>query len=322
MKHVALIIATLFAFSSNAFANPDNWKSEWPETNFSLYSVDFGDIISGGPPKDGIPPIDNPQFGKVSTIENISDTEPVIGITINGDTKAYPLSILIWHEIVNDEIGGVPVAVTFCPLCNAAIAFDRRVDGQVLDFGTTGKLRMSDLIMWDRQSESWWQQFLGEAIVGEMTGKKLSILPARLESFANFKARTNDDALVLIANDPNMRSYGANPYAGYDSGRPFLYDGEVPDGIRPLERVVSLIDKSEAWSMSLLQQKGQITTKDGTVISWSPGQNSALDTRDISKGKDVGNITAIKEGKDIIYFVDFAFAFHAFKPNTPIHMVQ
>ena len=122
---------------------PSNWRYEWPSTDFGKASIDFEDIISGGPPKDGIPPIDNPKFKPVSEVSNLADTEPVIGLIVNGEKKAYPLQVLMWHEIVNDEIGGVPVSVTFCPLCNTTIVFDRRLDGRVLDFGTTGKLRFS-----------------------------------------------------------------------------------------------------------------------------------------------------------------------------------
>ena len=121
----------------------------------------------------------------VSEVKNLADTEPVVRRIINGKARAYPLRILTWHEIVNDELGGVPVAVTYCPLCNSAIIFDRRLDGKVLDFGTTGKLRHSDMVMYDRQTKNWWQQFLGQGIVGEMTGKRLKTIPARLESFAN-----------------------------------------------------------------------------------------------------------------------------------------
>ena len=121
----------------------------------------------------------------VSEVKNLTDTEPVVGRIINGKARAYPLRILTWHEIVNDGLGSVPVIVTYCPLCNSAIIFDRRLDGKVLDFGTTGKLRHSDMVMYDRQTENWWQQFLGQGIVGEMTGKRLKTIPARLESFAN-----------------------------------------------------------------------------------------------------------------------------------------
>ncbi len=158
-------------------ADPSVWQREWPNTDFARHDVDYGEIISGGPPKDGIPSIDDPRFVPVAEAD-LPANEPVIGLVIDGDARAYPLRILIWHEIVNDVVGGVPVAVTFCPLCNTGIVFDRRLDGEVLEFGTTGKLRKSDLVMYDRTTESWWQQFLGEAIVGELTGKRLAMLPA------------------------------------------------------------------------------------------------------------------------------------------------
>lgn len=300
-------------------ASPDLWRAEWPTTDFTAHSVPLDEIRSGGPPKDGIPPIDAPVFESINALEGLEPTEPVIGLSIEGDWRAYPLRILMWHEIVNDVVGGTPVAVTFCPLCNAAIVFDRRVGGRVLDFGTTGKLRKSDLVMYDRQTESWWQQFMGEAIVGEMTGARLDILPARLESLEAFAARAPAEARILVPNDAGFRRYGHNPYRGYDSlARPFLYDGEVPEGIAPLARVVSLADKERAWSLDLLRRAGRIEAPDGTVLEWTPGQNSALDAAYIPEGKDVGNVTATRDGEDVVYFVDFAFAFHAFRPEAPI----
>jgi len=317
---IAAIGVAALTFVGIAHASPSFWKSEWPDTDFSKHSVSFDEIMSGGPPKDGIPSIDDPRFVPVSEETKIEPLEPVIGLVVNGEAKAYPLRILMWHEIVNDEIGGVPVSVTFCPLCNAAIVFDRRLEGRVYDFGTTGKLRNSDLVMYDRQTESWWQQFLGEGIVGEMTGKRLAVLPARLESYENFKKRS-PDGLVQVPNSPSMRRYGHNPYVSYDSAaQPFLYSGETPDGIRPLDRVVSLEDKSQAWALALLRERGSITTDEGVVLSWTPGQASALDHSFIAKGKDVGNVTAQKNGEDVPYFIDFAFAFHAFRPEAPIHL--
>ncbi|MDJ0686684.1 MAG: DUF3179 domain-containing protein [Alphaproteobacteria bacterium] len=323
-----LVVALL---TQPVFANPAVWSFEWPRTNFDKTTVDFDEIKSGGPPKDGIPPIDDPKFVDWTAASDLAPTEPVIGLILGQEMKAYPLRILMWHEIANDEIGGTPVAATFCPLCNAVIVFDRRItiDGaeRVLDFGTTGKLRKSDLVMWDRQTESWWQQFTGEAIVGDLLGQRLKILPSRLESWENFQARAaahpGATPQVLIPNNPSMRRYGANPYSGYDSlQQPFLYNGETPEGIGALERVISLEGKTEAWSLALLRQKGEIVTKDGVVLRWTPGQNSALDTRTISDGKDVGNVTAQKDGEDAPYFVDFAFAFHAFRPDAPIHLPE
>ncbi len=323
MKRWIAGISLLLLVAAQASANPNIWKYEWPDTDFSKHSVPLDEILSGGPPKDGIPPIDSPIFKPVAAIKDLPATEPVIGITLNGEAKAYPLRVLMWHEIVNDTIGGVPVAVTFCPLCNAAIVFDRRLEGKVLDFGTTGKLRKSDLVMYDRQTESWWQQFLGKGIVGKMTDKTLKILPARLESWANFRKRA-PNAQVLVPNDPDARSYGANPYGGYDSlPKPFLYSGEMPKGIPPLSRVVSLGKKDQAWSLDLLRRKGEIKLPGKIVIRWEPGQNSALDSSKIAEGKDVGNVLVQRltdtGAEDIAYFIDFAFAFHAFRPGAPIH---
>ncbi len=296
------------------------WKLEWPKTDFSKHSVDLNEIMSGGPPKDGIPSIDSPNFEAVGEV-TLPDREPVIGLVIGGDARAYPLRILMWHEIVNDTVGGVPVTVTFCPLCNAAVVFDRRVEGRVLEFGTTGKLRYSDLVMYDRETESWWQQFLGEAIVGSMTGARLKFLPSRIESFAKFRARA-PGGKVLVPGRLSIRRYGNNPYSGYDSlDSPWLYRGRLPEGIAPLERVVTV--GKEAWSLSLVRERKRIE-KDGIVITWEPGQASALDTPLIAEGFDVGNVTVQRKNadgalEDVVYGVDFAFAFHAFHPEAPIH---
>ena len=303
-----------------ASANPAYWRGEWPNTDFSKHSVPYDEIFSGGPPKDGIPSIDAPKFVAVGEAGELSDNEPVVGFGIGGDMRAYPLRILIWHEIVNDVVGEVPVAVTFCPLCNAALVFDRRVGGRMLEFGTTGKLRHSDLVMYDRQSESWWQQFTGEAIVGERTGEELEMVPSRIVSFGDFRAEAPEGKVQVPSSD-GLRPYGRNPYVGYDSATdPFLYRGRTPDGIAPLARVVSV--DGRAWSLALLRQKRRIETEDGLVITWEPGQNSALDDEAITAGADVGNVVVQRRTaaglQDVAYGVDFAFAFHAFNPEAVI----
>ncbi len=317
-------LAGVVLFASSSTADPSVWVVDWPTTDFGKTSVDFLDIMSGGPGKDGIPPIDNPQFKPVSEIVRMAPIEPVIGLVVNGEQKAYPLQVLVWHEIVNDVIGGIPVAVTFCPLCNTTIVFDRRLDGRVLDFGTTGKLRFSDLVMYDRQTESWWQQFLGEAIIGELTGSRLKIIPARVESFANFKKRA-PDGLVLVS-ERTDRQYGLNPYDRYDSSvQPFAYRGPLPTDVAPLSRVVVLEVNGtrEAWTLDLLRQKRRVDIGEGIVIHWEPGQSSALDARVISQGVDIGNVTVVREttngSEDVAYSVDFAFAFTAFFPDSTIH---
>jgi len=314
--------------AGHANADARRWKLEGWKTDFSKTSIDFKEVFSGGPPKDGIPAIDNPRFEPLSSVSNLTDKEPVVSLSINGDARAYPIRILMWHEIVNDTIGGQPVTITYCPLCNSAIAFDRRVNDQVLDFGTTGKLRNSDLVMYDRATESWWQQFTGEAVVGTMLGQTLKMLPARLESFSQFKARervTSDSAKVLVPNNPSARRYGENPYVGYDrSARPFLYQGAMPDGINPMARVVAVRTKSAIVAVTLeLLRKKRSHEQSGITLSWVPGQTSALDTRAIAKGRDVGTVTASSRKSDgrqtlVPYDVTFAFAFHAFHPEVAI----
>ena len=320
LKPMAAATLAALLFGASATANPLTWGVEWPNTDFSRKSIDFKDIFSGGPPKDGIPSIDRPVFVPVAEVRDLADTEPVIGIIINGDARAYPLRVMTWHEIANDTVGGVPVTVTYCPLCNSSIVFDRRLGGRVLDFGTTGKLRNSDLVMYDRQTESWWQQFSGTGIVGEMTGKVLKMIPSRLESFARFRERA-PEGRVLVPNDPTMRNYGTNPYVNYDSSSsPFLFRGELPEGVNPMVRVV-VVD-GEAWTMPLLRKKG-LVTKGGLSLTWEAGQNSALDTRRIAEGRDVGNVVVRRRNgdgeEDVLYDVTFAFVFNAFHPGGVIH---
>ncbi len=303
-----------------AAANPVFWKFAWPATDFSKKSVEYSEIISGGPPKDGIPSIDNPKFEPARDVRGLADTVPVISFTMNGEAKAYPLGILMRHEIVNDKVGGIPVAVTYCPLCNSAIVFDARLDGKVLEFGTTGKLRNSDLVMYDRTTESWWQQFLGEAIIGELTGKQLKMLPSRMESFAKFKARFPEGTVLKPAIPFGGRG-GGNPYVGYDTAaRPFLYRGPLPNGIPAMARVIAVGDR--AWTMELLRKKKRIEAGD-IVMTWEKGQNSALDSRDISRGRDVGNVVVQRKTAngmvDIVHDITFAFVFHAFRPDGTIH---
>jgi len=310
-----LAIIWLFVFTAAAGADPDIWRGEWPDTDFSISSVrNWTEIRSGGPPKDGIPALNGPDFVQVAEKAGIALTEPVISVELAGQTpRAYPIRYLIWHEIVNDRIGRLPRAVTYCPLCNSGIVFDRRTPKGVLRFGVTGKLRNSDMVMYDRETQSWWQQATGEAIVGRMTGHTLRALPAWMESWAEFRVR-NPGGLVM-AEPAFNRDYGRNPYRGYDtSRRPFLYSGEMPPhGIAPLERVVRV--GGNAWPLTRLSRE-KVVREAGVVIQWVPGQASALDTRRISDGRDIGSIRVRdQQGKDVVHDVMFAFAFHAFWPD-------
>ena len=228
------------------------WK-----TDFSIHSVPLREITSGGPGRDGIPPIDNPKFIDVADPPDyMVDDEPVISLELNGEAKAYPLTILIEHEVVNDDLGGVPVSVTYCPLCNTAIVFDRRVNGTVLDFGTSGNLRNSDLVMWDRQTQSWWQQITGEAIVGELTGTRLTFIPAPVISWSQFVSGF-PDGMVLSRDTGIGFSYNIPPYRGYDeAGKyPFLFRGPGDERLPPVERVVGITMENQhvAYPFTVLQ---------------------------------------------------------------------
>ena len=264
-------------------------------TDFTKRSIAWDEVLSGGPPKDGIPAIDQPTFESVEAAgERLAGQSPVLFFAHGAVTRAYPLDILIWHEIVNDVVDGLPVAVTFCPLCNASIVFDRQVGDRTLDFGTTGKLRKSDLIMYDRQTESWWQQALGEAIVGEFTGTRLTFLASQVMSFGDFAAEFPTGEVLAIPAEFN-RSYGQNPYTGYDStAQPFLYDGELDGRLPATERVVGITlgDVAKAYPFTTLTKyrvANDAIADTPVVIFFKRGVSSALDTALIDQGRDVGS---------------------------------
>ena len=273
---------------------PSHFGRGW-NTNFDISLVEYGEIFSGGVPRDGIPTIRDPRFISIAEADAVyADHSPVMQVSLNGDARAYPLDILIWHEIVADVVGGVPVAVTFCPLCNTAITFDRTIAGTVYDFGVSGLLRHSDLIMYDSQTESLWQQIGGVAIVGDMVGARLTVLPSTIVAWGDFKAQY-PEGIVLSRETGYARRYGANPYAGYDriGNTPFLFRGEIDERLGAMERVVTLDLPGEvvAYPFALLaEQRAVADVRDGReiVVFWTPGVTSALDGADIARSRDVG----------------------------------
>ena len=291
-----------------------SWNTDW-----NRHTIQYNELLSGGPPRDGIPSLDNPTFEAAAEARLwLANNEPIISVEINGEARAYPLQILTWHEIVNDELGGVPIAVTFCPLCNSALVFDRRFDGEIYEFGTSGLLRKSDLVMYDRTTESLWQQFTGEGIVGEHAGRQLDFVPSSIVSFADFQKAF--PASVILSQDTGFnRAYGDNPYAGYDSidSSPFLFDGELDGRLLPMARVVtvSLPDVDLAYPVDTLSDVGVINDVQGEqklAIFHTDGTSSALGTTVIANAEDVGatgvfdpnvgeeSLTFIKEGDRIV----------------------
>ncbi len=277
------------------------------QTDFTKRTIDYSEIRSGGPPKDGIPSLDKPTFETVAAAgEWLTDTDPVIVFEVAGQARAYPLSILIWHEIVNDELAGHPVTVTFCPLCNASIVFDRRVGDMILDFGTTGNLRNSDLVMYDRLTESWWQQFTGQAIVGELSSTQLNFLASQVLSFQEFRDLFPAGEVLQRPLDLYSRQYGSNPYVLYDTygsslsrgGNLALFSGVNDERLEPLERVVGILfadASSVAIPFAVVSGEGVAHyTAEGTgediVVFHQFGMSSALAEADIGQARDIGSV--------------------------------
>lgn len=264
-------------------------------TNTAKRSVELDEINSGGPPKDGIPAIDRPVFVSVEDARRwLRDNEPMIALEVGGEARAYPLQVLIWHEIVNDEIKGTPVAVTFCPLCYSALAFDRRLGGRTHSFGVSGLLRHSDMVMYDRETESWWQQLTGEAIVGDLTGERLQQLPSQIVGFAQFAA-AHPAGRLLSRETGHRRDYGRNPYAGYDDidSTPFLFRGKKDGRLPPMEKVVAVEaeGKYKAYPHRVTRRRRVIHDRVGArdiVVFHADGAASALDAGEIGKSKDAG----------------------------------
>jgi len=272
-------------------------------TNWNRRIIEYDEIRSGGPPRDGIRSIDDPKFvSPKEASEWLADNEPVIALELNGDARAYPLQIITWHEIVNDTVGDIPAVVTFCPLCNSALAFDRRVNGQVFEFGVSGLLRNSDLIMYDRTTETLWQQFTGEGIVGDLTGTRLTFLPTSLVSFADFRSAHPEGS--VLSRDTGLRGdYGRNPYAGYDTydsvlsagGNLVLFDGDSDGRLAPADRVVTVslddVGIDAAYPLAILSEAGVINDSQGgrdLVVFFKTGTASALGASVIAQAEDVG----------------------------------
>jgi hypothetical protein len=264
------------------------------DPSFPAPLIDPADLRSGGPPPDGIPAIDDPRFLDTREVTYLEDDEPVLAIEVDGDARAYPIQIMTWHEIVNDTVGGIPVAVSYCPLCNTAIAYDRRAGGRVLDFGTSGMLYNSALVMYDRQTESLWSHFTGQAVFGYLAGTELELIPVQTVAWHDWRD-ANPDGRVLSRETGFERDYGRNPYPGYDDvdNPPFLYDGPV-DGRYPAKtRLVGVRAGDDAVGIVLDRLRDErvigFELAARPLVAWAvAGTVSGLDAPRVAEGRDVG----------------------------------
>ena len=274
----------------------------WP-TDWSRTTIDLSELIAGiarTDPRDAIPPIDTPRFEPIGAVDWLAENEPGALVRVGDEVRFYPLSILTRHEIVNDRFGDVPIAVTFCPLCNTAISFDRRLDGEVLRFGVSGLLRNSDLVMWDEATTSLWQQVTGEAIVGTHAGVRLGTVPTAIVSYGDAVADF-PRALSLSRDTGFGIDYGANPYVGYSSSDvPFLFDGEPDPRFPALSRVVGVtVDEDErlekAYPFATLETERVVNDELGSTpvaVFWGGSTTDALDANRIARSEAIGSAIA------------------------------
>ncbi|MDQ3358971.1 MAG: DUF3179 domain-containing protein [Actinomycetota bacterium] len=276
-------------------------------------AVDVERIRSGGPPPDGIPAIDEPRFEPASGVTWLDEREPVLALDLEGHSRAYPVQVLTWHEIVNDTVGGVPLAVTYCPLCNSALAFSRQLEDHLVTFGTSGSLYNSALVMYDRQTESLWSQIEGRAIAGTLTGTTLERIPVATVPWSTW-LQANPDGWVLSRPVDSGRDYGRNPYVGYDEAgsEPFLYDGQSDPRLPPKERVVAFpaAEDSLAVQLSTLAEQGAVTVPlDGqdVVLIAGTGLASSLDTSAIAEGEELaatGAFSTVLDDRELTFSPD------------------
>ena len=284
-----ILLTFLTAVLSQPQGLPGPWKTDW-----SKKSIPISELVKSVE-KDAIRSIDKPSFVSPAEASSwLAPREPVMVFEYQGEARAYPLQILLFHELVNDQIADLPFLVSFCPLCNSGLIFDRRVDGEVYEFGVAGLLRQSDMVMYDRQTESLWQQISGEALAGELTGSHLRLLTSPTVSFQTFRS-AHPTGQVLSRDTGFAAPYGESLYVDHEFGRrdvmPVRLDQPLP--VQPFERLlaVTIGGRSRAYPFRYLRQWGVLEgriKKERFVVFFEPGMVSAMDKARVSASREVG----------------------------------
>lgn len=268
-------------------------------------------LMSGGPPKDGIPSIDKPRFVTVAEADRwIKDNELVLAIIYRGIKRVYPLQILVWHEIVNDVINGGPVLVTYCPLCGSGIAYERIIDGETVEFGTTGKLYNSNLVMYDRKTDTYWTQIDGKAIIGELTGRELKEISIDTVSWLDWK-EAHPDSEVLSQDTGYSRAYGRDPYGSYYEDSFLMFPVENSDKSIHPKTVIFGIEVNGVYKAYKEEDLMRMDTFEDTV--------SNMRIRITRDDAGIVRITGVETGEEIVKERDFWFAWYAFHPDTLLY---
>ncbi len=286
-------------------------------------------IVSGGRPPDGIQSIDDPVWLAPDDIDWLEPEESVLAVELAGAVHLYPVQIMLWHEIVNDEIGGRPVTVTYCPLCNSAVAYDRRVGDQVLEFGTSGALFHSALVMYDRQTESLWTHFDGRSVVGDLMGSQLDLVAVQTLSWEQaVESWPQANVLDRPTGDLGNRPYGISPYPTYealDEPLPGFFQAEPDPRLPARSRVVGLVvdDEVVAVDRQAVVERGMVEVPVGDRVIrlvHAEGVRSPLDSRLVADGVDIGAVSArdVESGRAVPVLDTFWFAWAAYYPDTTV----
>ncbi|WP_404309469.1 DUF3179 domain-containing protein [Neorhodopirellula lusitana] len=273
-------------------------------------TIPVQEIRSGGPPKDGIPSLSNPTMISAAEATYLRAGDRVIGVESGGESRAYPLAILNYHEIINDRIGELPIAVTYCPLCDSAVVFDRRTPLGEREFGVSGLLYNSNVLMYDRSNmESLWSQVKGEGVSGPGAGVKLTVLPMELTTWAAWRAR-NPNTTVLSSETGHRRNYQGSPYTRYFKQPQLMFPVKPINNALPLkESVLGVWDDANALAIPISAFGGK-----STEIEQSLGSKKltvAFDANDQT-------IRVVKADAGLQWMNTFWFAWHAFRPETEI----
>jgi len=319
VRHVILVFACTSFFYLNAqLNNPRQIKYEWT-TDTLIKTIDLSEITVAVP-RNTFPTIDYPGFlNKTEGLIAFFEHEPVISVAINNEAKAYPLNMLTMHEISNDSLGGIPILPTYCPLCNSSMVYDRRLThngkAYVLDFEVSGMLRNSDMVMADKQTQTWWQQLMGTGLVGELAGADLTVIPSMVISVKDFFDKYPEGKILSPRTGTRVQTmYGINPYENYDGENNLPYQSyfqseRIDKRLPPLERIIAIEGSKghKVYPFTILSKKGVVSdiyNDKRIVIFFKKGVVSVLDQKDIYKSRGIGSATvfcSILDGKTLTF---------------------
>lgn len=307
---IAILVTILSFKGCSLFASPNN--------GFELDNavIPPAEILPGGPRKDGIPSIDKPKFESINQVNWLSDDDLVLSLSIDGINRAYPIAILNWHEIVNDQLGDHSVVISYCPLCGTGMAFDARVKNKTLEFGVSGLLYNSDVLLYDRETESLWSQIMQQSVSGPMVGEGLELLPMSQLRWSDWKQRYPSGE-VLSRNTGYHRDYSLSPYGDYNTSPVIYFPVEfLSKRYHPKEQVIGIEveGKFKAYPFAELAKAGEKEIHDSFN-----GRNFVIRYNVDSRTGEIFNADQMKVKPSVIAFW---FAWFTFHPDTLVYSAK